>query len=218
MTKIHTFKHGRRNEFTLTVDELAARAKRRIESKGPEYGSLKSLMCCVGGSAGATARHFCEMKGIPFYNSPGDVAKAAALFDEKKPDGIVGMPGFLLAIADQKPTYRASCIWAGGALLTPVVAQALITGLLAPSGNGYGEYGVSELGSLTLISFKDVIKMPQGCVGKPCPGTEIDIRGGRIFARTPVSIKKLAGPDGFIDTGDDGWLASGYLFIGRKPK
>jgi len=64
-------------------------------------------------------------------------------------------------------------------------------------------------------------------VGKPVPGTELEIRDGRIFVRGPsVMTGYFANPeatartlvDGWLDTGDLGFSDGGELFVSGRAK
>jgi fatty-acyl-CoA synthase len=64
-------------------------------------------------------------------------------------------------------------------------------------------------------------------VGRPLPGVEVDVRGGRIFVRGPSVMRGYFGDeaatrqvlrDGWLDTGDLGFIENGELFVSGRAK
>jgi fatty-acyl-CoA synthase len=64
-------------------------------------------------------------------------------------------------------------------------------------------------------------------VGAPLPGVEVDVRDGRIFVRGPSVMREYFGNraatdatlrDGWLDTGDLGFLQDGELFVSGRAK
>jgi acyl-CoA synthetase (AMP-forming)/AMP-acid ligase II len=64
-------------------------------------------------------------------------------------------------------------------------------------------------------------------VGTPVPGTEIDVREGRIWVRGPSVMREYFGNpeatsralvDGWLDTGDLGFVEDGELFVSGRAK
>src|SRR6267143_606772 len=64
-------------------------------------------------------------------------------------------------------------------------------------------------------------------VGAPLPGIDIDVRGGRIFVRGPSVMQGYFGNpaatrealiDGWLDTGDLGFVDGGELFVSGRAK
>ena len=64
-------------------------------------------------------------------------------------------------------------------------------------------------------------------VGAPLPGIDIDVRGGRVFVRGPSVMQGYFGNpaatrealiDGWLDTGDLGFVDGGELFVSGRVK
>jgi acyl-CoA synthetase (AMP-forming)/AMP-acid ligase II len=59
-------------------------------------------------------------------------------------------------------------------------------------------------------------------VGRPVPGAEIELREGRIFVRGPSVSNSYFGeparPDGWLDTGDLGFVENGELYVSGRAK
>ena len=102
-----------------------------------------------------------------------------------------------------------------GRALMPVygLSEASLAVAFTPSGRGPRTWmaGGRELAS----------------VGAPLPGIDIDVRGGRIFVRGPSVMQGYFGNpaasrealiDGWLDTGDLGFVDGGELFVSGRAK
>jgi long-chain acyl-CoA synthetase len=93
-------------------------------------------------------------------------------------------------------------------------------------------YGLSETtGAITQLDSESVDPMSPraGSVGQPYPWVEVSIRDGEIWTRSgqnspgyhrnPGATRSLYGPDGWLRTGDGGYLDDdGYLFVTHRIK
>ncbi len=105
--------------------------------------------------------------------------------------------------------------------------------------SAHGEKAVRHVDSLTLATKGEVVPglRPLASVGRPVPGCEIEVRGedgspqserrvGRIVVRGPFIMKEYFGnpeasaravQEGWLDTGDLGFVDAGELYVcGRK--
>ena len=95
-------------------------------------------------------------------------------------------------------------------------------------------YGLSE--ASLAVSFTPTGRGPRtwiaggrelASVGAPLPGIDIDVRGGRVFVRGPSVMQGYFGNpaatrealiDGWLDTGDLGFVDGGELFVSGRAK
>ena len=95
-------------------------------------------------------------------------------------------------------------------------------------------YGLSE--ASLAVTFTPPARGPRtlqqgrrglASVGAPLPGVEVDVRDGRIFVRGPSVMREYFGnpeataralQEGWLDTGDLGFVESGELFVTGRAK
>jgi fatty-acyl-CoA synthase len=95
-------------------------------------------------------------------------------------------------------------------------------------------YGLSE--ASLAVTFTPACRGPRAIahgarelasVGAPLPGIDVDVRDGRIFVRGPSVMREYFGNrdatdatlrDGWLDTGDLGFLQDGELFVSGRAK
>ena len=95
-------------------------------------------------------------------------------------------------------------------------------------------YGLSE--ASLAVTFTPAARRPRSIahgarelasVGAPLPGIDVDVRDGRIFVRGPSVMREYFGNrdatdatlrDGWLDTGDLGFLQDGELFVSGRAK
>ncbi|MCF1708939.1 AMP-binding protein [Tabrizicola sp. J26] len=112
----------------------------------------------------------------------------------------------------QLPSLRL--VLCGGAKLDP--ATCALVGSIAPNARLCEFYGAAEASFITL-SDPDT---PEGSVGRVYPGTELDIRDGEIWVRSPYLFEGYAGDPGpaqwqedWLSIGEYGRLEDGYLYL-----
>lgn len=131
----------------------------------------------------------------------------------------------------------------GSAMPRSVITEALA---LWPHVEFTNAYGLTETSSTVTVLGPDdhraalasddpQVRARLGSVGKPIPGVEIEIRdddgrpvagegtGGRVFVRGDQVAQRyqdgssVVGPEGYLDTRDDGCIENGHLFVqGRR--
>ncbi|MCL4183024.1 MAG: acyl--CoA ligase [Burkholderiaceae bacterium] len=92
-------------------------------------------------------------------------------------------------------------------------------------------YGCTEAGGVLAAGSATDLQGRAGCVGRPLPVVELrianaDERGaGEIMARTPTATlgywgeaSPIADEQGWIRTGDLGWLQDGFLYLSGRAK
>ncbi len=114
-------------------------------------------------------------------------------------------------------------IASGGARLAPEVMMDLeAMGFTVVEG-----YGLTE--TSPVVTFNPVKKRKPGSAGKPIGGVQLTIKNGEVLLRGPMLMQGYwkkpeetarAVKDGWLHTGDTGWLDDeGYLFLtGRKKE
>jgi acyl-CoA synthetase (AMP-forming)/AMP-acid ligase II len=102
---------------------------------------------------------------------------------------------------------------------------AEVTGRLGPV--VYSSYGQTETGGLTALTPADIASGVLASVGRPLPGTDVAIRDGEVWVRTPqamcgyldepeLTAEVLA--DGWVRTRDLGRLEAGYLYLTGRAR
>ncbi|MDG4825467.1 AMP-binding protein [Asanoa sp. WMMD1127] len=154
-----------------------------------------------------------------------DPAGGVALAGREAATHYCGLPAPLTRLAadprDTHPrTLTVRAVLSGGATITPAAARRLAKRVGAPLVQWYGPAG----GPLTHC---DRIDHPTaGSVGRPVPGTDCRVtdldgrhpappgRPGHVRVRGPQVATATADPDGWLRTGDLGYLdADGALFL-----
>jgi long-chain acyl-CoA synthetase len=92
----------------------------------------------------------------------------------------------------------------GGAKLDAILRTGLAT--FAPNAAIHEFYGAAETSFITLTDATT----PQGSVGQPYPGVEIDIRAGEVWARSPYLFERYASDPGSARWDGD-WLSVGEM-------
>lgn len=105
--------------FSLTDEELAARAAARRAAKGDAFASITRLFCDLSlrTTSGLTYRIWAAQAGIGFFTpAGGNIEAALALFEAEAIDGIVGNSLGLLnyALANAARPHRFACVLGSG--------------------------------------------------------------------------------------------------------
>lgn len=105
----------------------------------------------------------------------------------------------------------------GGSKLDPALRAKVQT--LAPAAQIREFYGAAETSFITVTAADT----PDGSVGRAYPGTEIDLRQGEIWVRSPYLFETYAGEDGgakcqdgWLSVGEVGRLEDGYLYLSGR--
>lgn len=121
----------------------------------------------------------------------------------------------LMLEAGAAPVPSLAQVITGGSKLDPATAAGLVR--LFPAARVSEFYGTAETSFVTLCDGAT----PQGSVGRPYPGVEIDIRDGAIHVRSPYLAEGYAAPvaggavwqGGWVSVGEVGRMDGGYLFL-----
>ncbi len=203
---------GRPKFFTLTDEQLAARAASRGGAKGAAFAAIKSLYCHLqlNTSGGRAYELWAAANNVTFYGPMrgGRVDDAIELFDRVDIEGIVASPAALVTFASAVGLRRFRCILASGAGVTPEQSVAIRAGL---GDNLFGSYGASEVGSIALATAAQ-IEATAGCVGELCPGVAVDFEDGQIKVKTTTMIDGYDNnPAATAAAFRDGWFYPGDL-------
>jgi O-succinylbenzoic acid--CoA ligase len=118
---------------------------------------------------------------------------------------------FLEAWGDVPPPTSLRCLLIGGARADDtLVDRALSLGFpLALT------YGLTEATSQVATAPPDLVRSKPGTVGPPLLGVELRFgSGGEILVKGPTVAQGLAGPEGWLQTGDLGRLdGDGHLWV-----
>jgi len=124
----------------------------------------------------------------------------------------------LLLEATDVPLPAVAHVICGGSKLDPATASALAA--LFPAARVTEFYGAAEASFITLSDEST----PEGSVGRPYPGVEIEVRDGAIRVRSPYLAEGYAAPvpggaewqDGWVSVGEIGRMEGGYLFLSGR--
>ncbi len=112
------------------------------------------------------------------------------------------------------PLPSLQLVLCGGARLDPATRDLVAN--VAPGASLCEFYGAAEASFITL-SDADT---PTESVGRAYPGTEIEVRDGEIWVRSPYLFQDYAGDpgparwrDGWLSVGEFGRLENGYLYL-----
>ncbi len=202
---------GRPKYFTLSDEQLAARATSRGGAKGAAFAALKSLYCHLqlATTGGWAYQLWAAANNVTFYGPlrGGRLQDAIDLINNTEIDGIVASPAALMAFASAGLRHF-QCILASGAGVTPEQSVAIRAGL---GDNLFGSYGASEVGSIALATAAQLEAMP-GCAGELCPGVEVDFDDGQIKVKTMTMVDSYDNnPAATSAAFRDGWFYPGDL-------
>ena len=127
----------------------------------------------------------------------------------------------LLVEAGGPPLPDLRLVLVGGAKLDPGLRAAMAE--MAPDATLREFYGAAEASFITLADATT----PEGAVGAPYPGVELQLRGGEpgeIWVRSPYLFDGYAGDDpggacwddGWLSVGEMGWLQGGQLYLAGR--
>jgi long-chain acyl-CoA synthetase len=116
------------------------------------------------------------------------------------------------------PMPGVAHVISGGSKLDPATASGLAG--LFPAAQVTEFYGAAETSFITLTDEGT----PEGSVGRPYPGVEIEVRGGTIHVRSPYLAEGYATPvpggaewcGGWVSVGEIGRMEGGYLFLSGR--
>ena len=124
----------------------------------------------------------------------------------------------LLLEAESAPLPAVAHVICGGSKLDPATAAGLAA--LFPAARVTEFYGAAETSFITLTDEST----PEGSVGLPYPGVEIEVSAGAVRVRSPYLAEGYAAPvsggaewhDGWVSVGEIGRMAGGYLFLSGR--
>lgn len=123
----------------------------------------------------------------------------------------------LLTETDGAACPAIKVVLVGGSKLDPGL-RAAVQGM-APDARISEFYGAAETSFITLADAAT----PEGSVGKPYPGVEIDLRDGVIRVRSPYVFDGYAGDpggaewrDGWLSLGEVGRMEDGWLYLSGR--
>lgn len=124
----------------------------------------------------------------------------------------------LLIETGSPPLPALAHVITGGSKLDPATAAALAA--LFPAARITEFYGAAET---SFISLTDDTT-PEGSVGRPYPGVQIDLRDGALWIRSPYLACGYAVPvpggaewrDGWVSVGEIGRMEGGCLFLSGR--
>ncbi len=180
---------GRPKFFTLTDEQLQARATSRGNAKGAAFVALKSLYCHLqlATTGGRAYQLWAAANNVRFYGPlrGGRIDDAVDLILSSDIEGIVASPSALMNFASTVGLPHFRCIIASGAGVTPEQSVAIRAGL---GDNLFGSYGASEVGSIAFATAAQIEAEP-GCVGALCPGVEVEFADdGQVKVKTTTMI------------------------------
>ena len=143
---------------------------------------------------------------------------AVHLLDDLRPDRqmralgdrqithLFATPAQLRLLLDGRPvvTTRLRHVLVGGSKLDEGLRTRL--GAFAPNADIHEFYGAAETSFITLTDATT----PDGSVGQPYPGVEIDIRAGEVWVRSPYLFEGYASDPGSAHW-DGEWLSVGEM-------
>jgi long-subunit acyl-CoA synthetase (AMP-forming) len=180
---------GTPKSVDLSPELLQAMVNSRGPAKGPEFVALKSMFCDLSPAVNAAA-HIYQMWAQQhnvkfFYQTGGSIESAWKLFEKEQIEGIIGLPNGLTnyAMAHELSTHRFKLALCTGGAPAMGHIQIIRNGL---SDLVLSSYGASEVGSIAIATAEQVLAT-RGCVGKLCPGVQVE-----IDTTTPAPAPALA--------------------------
>ena len=131
-----------------------------------------------------------------------------------------GVPSLYLAIAEHPRAMEINSLRSGLIGGAPCSREQFVK---IESGLGFTlipVYGMSECIGISCGSFKDALEDRCGSVGKKYSMNEILIAGdGEVLVKSPAIALGVASPDGWLHTGDLGYIdKEGYLHVSGRKK
>ncbi len=174
---------------------------------------------------------------VVFLNGRFDPAEVLLLIERERVRVWGSVPTMVSRVLDhpdlgRRDTSSLRSVPMGGAAVSPELRQRVAASFPGVRAGAGSLYGLTEVGGvLAAGSGRDLDDRP-GCVGRALPVVELRIAGagpdgvGEIQARTPTQTdgylgdpEPLAGPDGWISTGDLGRIEEpGWLYVTGRSK
>ena len=174
---------------------------------------------------------------VVFLNGRFDPAEVLLLIERERVRVWGSVPTMVSRVLDhpdlaRRDTSSLRSVPMGGAAVSPELRQRVAASVPGVRSGAGSLYGLTEAGGvLAAGSGRDLDDRP-GCVGRALPVVELRIAGagpdgvGEIQARTPTQTdgylgdpEPLAGPDGWISTGDLGRIEEpGWLYVTGRSK
>ena len=174
---------------------------------------------------------------VVFLNGRFDPAEVLLLIERERVRVWGSVPTMVSRVLDhpdlaRRDTSSLRSVPMGGAAVSPELRQRVAASFPGVRSGAGSLYGLTEAGGvLAAGSGRDLDDRP-GCVGRALPVVELRIAGagpdgvGEIQARTPTQTdgylgdpEPLAGPDGWISTGDLGRIEEpGWLYVTGRSK
>jgi long-chain acyl-CoA synthetase len=174
---------------------------------------------------------------VVFLNGRFDPAEVLRLMERERVRVWGSVPTMVSRVLDHpdlacRDTSSLRSVPMGGAAVSPELRQRVAASFPGVRAGAGSLYGLTEAGGvLAAGSGRDLDDRP-GCVGRALPVVELRIAGagpdgvGEIQARTPTQTdgylgdpEPLAGPDGWISTGDLGRIEEpGWLYVTGRSK
>jgi O-succinylbenzoic acid--CoA ligase len=144
-----------------------------------------------------------------------DASRVRGLMDRGRITHASLVPTMLRRLLDTRGPWELPeelrCLLVGGAAIPrELLAEALERGLPVAL-----TYGLSEASSQVATAPPDLVRAKPGTVGAPLAGTEVRIGpSGTIQVKGRTVAPGQAGPDGWLDTGDQGKIdPDGHLWV-----
>ncbi len=194
--------------FSLTEEQLVARAEMRASVKGAEFGALQSLFCDQHPASVAFHSYhlWATTHDIRFFTPVGGTIQAAiALFAAEAIEGIVAGSSALYNYARANGEHRFACVLGSGMATPPERSKRIRAGLGETT---FYSYGASEVGAIALATAAQVEAIP-GCAGTPCDGVTVETVDGRVRIKSPVMATEYDDPRLTAQFFQDGWFYPG---------
>jgi long-chain acyl-CoA synthetase len=174
---------------------------------------------------------------LVFLSGRFDPAEVLRLIDRERVRVWGSVPTMVSRVLDhpdlaRRDTSSLRSVPMGGAAVSPELRQRVAASFPGVRSGVGSLYGLTEAGGVLAAGAGPELDVRPGCVGRALPVVELRIAGagpdgvGEIQARTPTATDgylgdpvPLAGPDGWISTGDLGWIEEpGWLYVTGRSK
>jgi long-chain acyl-CoA synthetase len=172
-----------------------------------------------------------------FLGGRFDPAEVVRLIEQERVRVWGSVPTMVSRVLDhpglaRRDTSSLRSVPMGGAAVSPELRQRVTASFPGVKSGAGSLYGLTEAGGVLAAGSGPDLDDRPGCVGRALPVVELRIAGpgpdgtGEIQARTPTATDgylgdpvPLAGPDGWISTGDLGRIeAPGWLYVTGRSR